>query len=65
MSDLCAIKYLVQETAARCSGNLSHCSNNQAFLSDGFQIFQKIYDSICPGAWFLGVNLGFTTFVLL
>ena len=27
------------------------------FLSDGFKEFQKICDSICPGAWFLGVNL--------
>ena len=27
---------------------------SRVFLSDGFQKFQKICDSICPGPWFLG-----------
>ena len=47
------------------SSNLNLCSKNSVFLSDGFQKFQKISDFICPGAWFLGVNLGFLAFVLL
>ena len=28
-----------------------------AFWGNGFKKFQKIYDLICPIAWFLGVNL--------
>ena len=47
------------------SCNLNVCSKNRVFLSDGFQKFQKNCDFICLGAWFLGVNLGSTTIVLL
>ena len=54
---------IVPEMAARCNSNLNLCSNNRVFLSDGFQKFQKICDFICPGAWFLVVNLGSKTIV--
>ena len=65
ISVVSALANIAPETATRCLSNLNLCSKNRVFLSDGFQKCQKICDFICPGAWFLDVNLGSTTFVLL